>query len=64
MSKTKKYRVSVDGHFLGHYPGHGEKAAVEKAIQANYKYHKDWIDDAVQFEVKRGSDPEKIVVVA
>lgn len=61
MSKAKKYKVSVDGHFLGHYPAADATAAISKAVTANYKYHKDLIDNCSQFEVKRGMDPEQIV---
>ena len=54
MSKNGKFRVSVDGKFLGHYTGHTPQDAIQKAIKANYVYHKAEIDNCKQFELKRG----------
>lgn len=61
MSKAKKYKVSVDGHFLGHYPAADAGVAISKAVVANYQYHKNLIDNCSQFEVKRGMEPEQII---
>ena len=55
MSKSNKFRVSVDGKFLGHYTGHTPQDAIQKAIKANYIYHKDKIDNCKEFELQRGN---------
>lgn len=58
-----KYKVCVDGKFLGHYAGHTPQAVIKKACAANMAYHKDWIENAKEFSLKRGSKPEQIVGV-
>lgn len=40
-----KYKVVAGEQFLGHFPAKTPLEAVKKAIQKNYAYHKDVIED-------------------
>lgn len=45
MAKSKKYKVMAGEQFLGHYHANSPLDAVKKAVDINYRYHKDVIEN-------------------
>lgn len=48
----KKYKVSQNGQYFGHYSAHSYEEAIAKAIEKQGEYYK--IDKTQPFDVKYG----------
>ena len=65
MSKAGKYKVVVDGQFLGHFSGNTPEVAMNKAIVRNKPFHSDKFVGGATFTMSRGSsEPVSITLGA
>lgn len=60
---AKKYCVTADEQFLGHYYGKCPEEAIEKAVHANFNYRPELLGmPDCEFTTKRGlNEPETFV---
>lgn len=60
MSSTK-WKVSVEGQFLGHFPASSAEIAVEKAKKHTAKFYESLWANGATFEAIHGSKPAVFV---
>ena len=60
---ARKYKVTADDQFLGHYYGTTPHIAIEKAIDANFAYRPEVLGMSdCQFVAQRGSIDKPVCV--